>query len=217
MQNIFMLVLHMKRKICRRLLSDLGLLMTILVLCLWFCLEPFRIPEHRFCSGYNSFSNYTLHRYWYSNRRRFTHISRFPLFRYPLDETKFLLGIFPEDFVWGVATSAYQVRFLIRWQCSSTLIVYVQVEGAWNEGGKGVSIWDTYSHHNVPKTIDGLTADVACDSYHLYKEDVKIIKDMGMTHYRFSIAWTRILPQGNSSSSQSTLSLNMQLFQGWAR
>jgi beta-glucosidase len=76
---------------------------------------------------------------------------------------------FPDGFYWGTATSAYQI------------------EGAWNEDGKGPSIWDTYAH-TPGKITDGSTGDTANDHYHRYKEDVALIKDIGATAYRFSIA-----------------------------
>jgi beta-glucosidase len=84
---------------------------------------------------------------------------------------------FPQGFFWGVATAAYQI------------------EGAWNEDGKGPSIWDTFAH-TPGKIKNGDTGDVAIDHYHRYKEDVQVMKDMGVTAYRFSIAWPRIFPQG---------------------
>jgi len=72
---------------------------------------------------------------------------------------------FPKDFVWGVATAAYQV------------------EGAWKEDGKGVSIWDTFTH-TVGKVKGGDTGDVACDSYHRYKEDIELMKRLNMRRER---------------------------------
>ena len=84
---------------------------------------------------------------------------------------------FPTGFFWGVATAAYQI------------------EGAWNEDGKGPSIWDTYAH--APgKIANGDTGDVANDHYRRYKEDIALMKDIGATAYRFSISWPRIFPEG---------------------
>ncbi len=85
--------------------------------------------------------------------------------------------IFPADFVWGAATASYQV------------------EGAYNEDGRGLSIWDTFSK-TKGKVNYGHNGDVACDQYHLYKEDIKLMKELGIQSYRFSIAWSRIYPEG---------------------
>jgi beta-glucosidase len=84
---------------------------------------------------------------------------------------------FPKGFFWGTATASYQI------------------EGAWNEDGKGPSIWDTYAH-TAGKIKNGDTGDVANDHYHRYKEDVALMKDLGATAYRFSISWPRIFPEG---------------------
>ncbi|KAH9622775.1 hypothetical protein KSS87_007371 [Heliosperma pusillum] len=85
--------------------------------------------------------------------------------------------LFPPHFVFGVATSAYQV------------------EGAWNEGNRGPSIWDDFTH-TEGKIVDGSNGDVAVDQYHRYKEDVELISMMGFNAYRFSISWSRIFPDG---------------------
>lgn len=92
---------------------------------------------------------------------------------------------FPSDFVFGTATSAYQV------------------EGAYQEDGKGVSVWDTYT--NEHKLAGGETANVTIDQYHLYKDDVALMKKMGIQSYRFSIAWTRIFPDGTGKINQAGL------------
>jgi beta-glucosidase len=84
---------------------------------------------------------------------------------------------FPTDFVWGAATSSYQI------------------EGAWLEGGKGLSIWDAFSH-TPGKIKNDETGDIACDHYHRLEEDVKLMAEMGLQAYRFSISWPRIQPSG---------------------
>ncbi len=92
---------------------------------------------------------------------------------------------FPKDFLWGTATSAYQV------------------EGAWNEDGKGKSIWDRYAH--AGKLAQGATGDVACDQYHRYKEDAALMKRLHLKSYRFSISWPRIQPDGSGAVNQKGL------------
>ena len=87
---------------------------------------------------------------------------------------------FPEGFIWGAATASYQI------------------EGAWNEDGKGESVWDKFSH--IPGKIqNGDTGDIACDHYHRYKEDVQIMKELGLNAYRFSVSWPRIFPKGKGN------------------
>ncbi|ONM16733.1 Beta-glucosidase 32 [Zea mays] len=106
---------------------------------------------------------------------------------------------FPEGFIFGASSASYQY------------------EGGVTEGRRGPSIWDTYTHQHpgmfcffekkniflppshANKIIDRSNGDLAIDSYHLYKEDVRLLKDMGMDAYRFSISWTRILPNGSLS------------------
>jgi beta-glucosidase len=99
---------------------------------------------------------------------------------------------FPNGFHWGVATSAYQI------------------EGAWNEDGKGPSIWDTYAH-TPGKIQDGSTADVAIDHYHRYKDDVALMKSIGATAYRFSISWPRIFAEGTGQPNAKGLDFYRRL------
>lgn len=87
---------------------------------------------------------------------------------------------FPSDFVWGAATAAYQI------------------EGAWNQDGKGPSIWDAFTHE-PGRTFENQNADVACDHYHRWREDVALMRDLGLRGYRFSLAWSRILPEGTGA------------------
>ena len=93
---------------------------------------------------------------------------------------------FPPGFRWGTATAAYQI------------------EGAVHEDGRGPSIWDTFCHE-PGKIRDGSTADVACDHYHRVKEDVALMKALGVSTYRFSISWPRIFPEGRGTPNPKGL------------
>jgi beta-glucosidase len=93
---------------------------------------------------------------------------------------------FPEGFAWGSATAAYQI------------------EGAPRTDGKGPSVWDTFSH--APGNVrGGDTGDIACDSYHRYREDVALMASLGLTHYRFSISWPRVQPGGRGPANAKGL------------
>lgn len=87
------------------------------------------------------------------------------------------------DFIWGVSTSAFQI------------------EGASTAGGRGKSIWDVYCE-DKGHIRDGSDGSVACDHYHRYKEDIALLKELGVKHYRFSISWTRIFPEGIGEVSE---------------
>ncbi len=102
---------------------------------------------------------------------------------------------FPNNFLWGTATSSYQI------------------EGAWKEDGKGESIWDRFSH-TPGKIKDGSTGDVACDHYHRWQDDIALMKGLGMQAYRFSIAWPRILPQGRGAVNKAGLDFYDKLVDG---
>jgi beta-glucosidase len=93
---------------------------------------------------------------------------------------------FPNDFLWGAATSAYQI------------------EGAAGEDGRGASIWDTFCA-TPGKVSDGDSGEVACDSYHRYEQDVALMKELGLKAFRFSIAWPRVLPEGRGRVNEAGL------------
>lgn len=93
---------------------------------------------------------------------------------------------FPEDFVWGTATAAYQV------------------EGAATEDGRGESIWDRFSA-TPGKVLNGDTGAVACDTYHRYPEDIRLMRELGIRAFRCSVAWPRILPEGRGRVNQAGL------------
>lgn len=103
--------------------------------------------------------------------------------------------IFPDGFLWGTATSSYQI------------------DGAWDADGKGESIWDRFSH--TPGNIENNdTGDVANDHYHRWPEDIQIMKDLGLKAYRFSISWPRILPAGRGQINQAGLDFYSRLVDG---
>ncbi|XP_051565152.1 lactase/phlorizin hydrolase-like [Myxocyprinus asiaticus] len=99
---------------------------------------------------------------------------------FPLpEEEKMIYGHFREGFVWSTATAAYQI------------------EGAWRSDGKGLSIWDKFAHTALKISQDE-NGDIACDSYHKFNEDVNNLKTLRVNHYRFSISWPRIMPDGTN-------------------
>lgn len=90
---------------------------------------------------------------------------------------------FPKNFLWGAATAAYQI------------------EGAWNEDGKGLSVWDIFCTKDGAIN-EGHNGETACDHYHRYKEDIAIMSKMGLKAYRFSVSWPRIIPNGIGEINQ---------------
>ena len=104
---------------------------------------------------------------------------------------------FRKDFVWGAATSAYQI------------------EGAVKEDGKGEHIWDVYTKE-PGKIFEGHTGEVACDHYHRYKEDVRIMKEIGLKGYRFSIDWSRVMPEGAGRVNEAGIAFYNDLIDGIA-
>ncbi|XP_045484205.1 myrosinase 1 [Pieris rapae] len=88
---------------------------------------------------------------------------------------------FPDAFKFGAATASYQV------------------EGAWNVSDKSASIWDTFSHNNPSAIVDQSNGDVACDSYHKWREDIDLASQLGLDFYRLSLSWPRLLPNGFSN------------------
>ncbi len=99
------------------------------------------------------------------------------------------------DFLWGTATAAYQI------------------EGGYNAGGKGPSIWDTFAH--TPGKIErGETAGVGVDHYRLWRHDLDLMADLGMRAYRFSLAWARVLPEGRGQTNPAGLDFYDRLVDG---
>ena len=102
---------------------------------------------------------------------------------------------FPENFLWGAATASYQI------------------EGAWDEHGKGESTWDRFTH-TAGKIMNGDTGDVANDHYRLWKKDIGLMKKIGLKAYRFSISWPRILPAGRGTVNKKGLDFYDRLVDG---
>ena len=90
---------------------------------------------------------------------------------------------FKKDFIWGAATASYQI------------------EGAAYEGGKGESVWDRFSHE-PGKVLFAHHGDTACDHYHRFKEDIALMKRMGVKNYRFSLSWPRLIPDGVGEANE---------------
>lgn len=99
---------------------------------------------------------------------------------------------FPKDFIWGAATASYQI------------------EGAAYEDGKGLSIWDVFCRR-PGAVFEGHTGDVACDHYHRFREDVALMKELGIKAYRFSISWPRILPEGTGRINEKGMKFYEEL------
>lgn len=103
-----------------------------------------------------------------------------------------MMNTFPGNFLWGTATSSYQI------------------EGAATINGKGPSIWDAFS--SIPgKTYQGETGAIACDHYHKFREDIQLMKDMGVKAYRFSIAWARVMPTGKDKVNETGIQFYNEL------
>ena len=101
-------------------------------------------------------------------------------------------GPFPKDFIWGAATAAYQV------------------EGAAYDDGKGPSVWDVFCKKKGV-IFEGDTGDVACDHYNRFKEDIALMKSLGVKSYRFSVSWPRVLPEGIGASNPKGLDFYSRL------
>ncbi|MDE5577775.1 MAG: family 1 glycosylhydrolase, partial [Oscillospiraceae bacterium] len=99
---------------------------------------------------------------------------------------------FADNFVWGAATASYQI------------------EGAAAEDGKGKNIWDVFSHTDG-KISDNSSGDIACDHYHKFKEDVKLMSELGLKAYRFSVSWSRIIPDGTGKINQAGIKFYSEL------
>lgn len=106
-----------------------------------------------------------------------------------------ILATFPQGFTWGTATASYQV------------------EGAVNEDGRGISIWDTFTA-TPGKVRNGNTGEIACDHYHRWRDDIALMQRLNISAYRFSIAWSRILPTGRGDANQKGIDFYSRLVDG---
>src|SRR5205085_652045 len=105
---------------------------------------------------------------------------------------RIIMRKFPDGFLWGTATAAYQI------------------EGACDADGKGASIWDTFSH--LPGKIErDENGDVACDHYHRYRDDVAVMAELGLNAYRFSVSWPRVIPGGTGAPNRAGLDFYSRL------
>ena len=102
---------------------------------------------------------------------------------------------FPEGFVWGVGTSSYQI------------------EGAVDADGRGRSIWDVFTH-TPGRVFRGDTGDIACDSYNRMDDDLRLLRELGVGAYRFSVSWSRVLPNGAGAVNQAGLDYYRRLAEG---
>src|SRR5688500_10076604 len=91
---------------------------------------------------------------------------------------------FGDNFAWGISSAAFQI------------------EGAWNQGGKGLSIWDEFSHKKG-RIRNGDTADISCDFYHKFPQDLALMRSMNIQNFRFSISWSRIFPSGTGNVNKA--------------
>jgi beta-glucosidase len=107
------------------------------------------------------------------------------------------LGVFPHDFRWGLATAAYQI------------------EGAAFEGGRGASIWDTFSH-TPGLSLHGDTGDIACDHYHRWESDLDLLASLGVADYRLSVSWSRLQPTGHGELNAIAVDFYRRLLTGLA-
>lgn len=103
-------------------------------------------------------------------------------------------ALFPENFLWGAATSAYQV------------------EGSPLADGAGPGIWQRFSH-TAGKVLNGDTGDIACDHYRLFRDDVRLLRDLGLNAYRFSIGWARVFPEGKGRVNSQGLDFYRRLIE----
>ncbi len=99
---------------------------------------------------------------------------------------------FPENFIWGAATASYQI------------------EGAALKDGRLPSVWDTFSA-TPGRVLNGDTGEVACDHYHRYETDIQLMAKLGVKHYRFSIAWPRIIPTGRGQINEAGIDFYKRL------
>lgn len=111
-----------------------------------------------------------------------------------LNQSKFLSGTFPKGFLWGAGTAAFST------------------EGSWDRDGKGLSVWDYFTHHTLRRgNISTLTADTASNSYMLWEKDIESLQYLGVKFYSFSISWPRIFPDGDATGQPNLAAVDHYL------
>uniref|UniRef100_A0A8C9HZT8 Glucosylceramidase beta 3 (gene/pseudogene) n=1 Tax=Piliocolobus tephrosceles TaxID=591936 RepID=A0A8C9HZT8_9PRIM len=105
---------------------------------------------------------------------------------------------------------------VIWWAATCNCFIFFFFSGGWDADGKGPCVWDTFTHQGGERVFKNQTGDVACGSYTLWEEDLKCIKQLGLTHYRFSLSWSRLLPDGTTGFINQKGKFNLRVYCAWS-